>query len=226
MLPRVGRTKNRTIDGNLRRSPLSNVSGTGASRGRVERGVEIKINLGILLFLGLVWGALSWAEPGAALDPHAEQTQSLRVLEDRFAHDHGNAALAQDLADAYLDLDRPEFAVATLTAAEPDVMTDPGVEHRLARAYERIGRVDDALGTAEVALSQCGRSLGTRDASSVTPIPPRGCTERLYASLQMHRDALARMHAWGVTDPRTDPRAARAYGLAVRAARIMSASAQ
>ncbi len=188
--------------------------------------MEIKINLGILLFLCLVWGSLSWAEPGAALDPHAAQTQSLRVLEDRFAHDHGNAALAQDLADAYLDLNRPEFAVATLTAAEPDVLMDPAVEHRLARAYERTGRVTDALGTAQVALSQCGRSLGTGDSSSVTPIPPRGCTERLYAALQMHRDALARMHAWGVTDPNTDPRAPRAYGLAVRAARIMSASAE
>lgn len=188
--------------------------------------MEIKVNLGILLFLVLVWGSLSWAEPGAALDPQAEQTRSLRVLEDRFAHDHGNAALAQDLADAYLDLDAPEFAVATLTAAEPDVMTDPGVEHRLARAYERMGRVPDALGTAEVALAQCGRSLGTGESSSVTPIPARTCTERLYASLQMHRDALARMYAWGVTDPRTDPRAPRAYGLAVRAARIMSASAQ
>ncbi len=188
--------------------------------------MEIKVNLGILLFLGLVWGSLSWTQPGAALDPQAEQTQSLRVLEDRFAHEHGNAQLAQDLADAYLDLDRPQFAIATLTAAEPDVMTDPGVEHRLARAYEQSGRVDDALGTAEVALAQCGRSLGTEQSSSVTPIPARGCTERLYASLSMHRDALARMHAWGVTDPRTDSRAPRAYGLAVRAARIMSASAQ
>lgn len=187
--------------------------------------MEIKINVGILLFLGLVWGALSWTQPGAALDPHAEQTRSLRVLEDRFAHDHGNAALAQDLADAYLDLDRPEFAVATLSAAEPDVLTDPGVEHRLARAYERIGRVDDALATSEVALAQCARSLGTDESSSVTPIPARGCSERLYAALEMHRDALARMHAWGVTDPRTDPRAPHAYGLAVRAARILTTTA-
>ena len=76
--------------------------------------MEVKINLGILVFLALVWGGLSWAEPGAALDPHAEQTRSLGDLEDRFARDHGNAALAQSLADAYLDLDRPEFAVATL----------------------------------------------------------------------------------------------------------------
>jgi hypothetical protein len=188
--------------------------------------VEIKVNVGILLFLVLVWGSLSWTQPGAALDPHAEQTRSLRLLEDRFAHDHGNAALAQDLADAYLDLDRPEFAVATLTAAEPDVMTDPGVEHRLARAYERMGRVADAYNTAEVALAQCGRVLGTDEGSSVTPIPARGCTERLYAALTMHRDALARMQAWGVTDPRTDPRAPRAYAFAVRAVRIVSASAQ
>jgi hypothetical protein len=34
------------------------------------------------------------------------------------------------------------------------------------------------------------------------------------------------MHAWGVTDPRTDARADRAYGMAVRAARLVSASAE
>ena len=188
--------------------------------------MEIKVNLGFLVFLLLVWGSLSWAEPSAALDPHAEQTRSLRELEDRFAHDHGNAALAQDLADAYLDLDRPEFAVATLTAAEPDVMTDPGVEHRLARAYERVGRIDDALAVTRAAYAQCARSIGTDEGSSVTPIPARGCTERLYAALQMHRDALARMQAWGVTDTRNDPRASLAYGLAVRAVRVVSASAR
>lgn len=187
--------------------------------------MEVKVNLGILVFLALVWGGLSWAEPGAALDPHAEQTRSLGDLEDRFARDHGNAALAQSLADAYLDLDRPEFAVATLAAAEPDVLDDPGVAHRLARAYERTGRVDDALATAQMAYARCARALGTDDGSAVTEIPARGCTERLYVSLQMHRDALARMHAWGVTDPRTDSRAQLAYGLSVRAVRIVSASA-
>ncbi|MFO0686724.1 MAG: hypothetical protein U0234_31975 [Sandaracinus sp.] len=188
--------------------------------------MEIKLNVGILLVLCFIWAGLTWAEPSAALDPNAEATRSLAQLEDRFAHDHGNAALAEALADAYLDLDHPEFAVATLTAAEPDVMNDPGVEHRLARAYERTGRVDDALSVAEVALSQCARSLGTAEGSSVTAVPARGCTERLYASLSMHRDALARMRAWGVTDPRFDGRAALAYRIAVRSARIVSASAE
>lgn len=205
---------------------LSNADQARPAHRKRDQAVEIKLNVGILAFLVLIWGSLSWTTPGAALDPHAEQTRSLGALEDRFAHDHGNAALAQDLADAYLDLDRPQFAIATLTAAEPDVMTDPGVEHRLARAYEQTGRVTDALGTAEVALAQCARSLGTDESSSVTPVPARGCTERLYASLQMHRDALARMQAWGVTDPRTDSRTTLAYGLAVRSVRIVSASAQ
>ncbi len=188
--------------------------------------MEIKINLGILVALGLVWAALTLAEPGAALDQTAETTRTLGALEDRFAHDHGDVALAEQLADAYLELDRPELAVATLSRADADVLADPGVGHRLARAFERTARVDDALSTAEVALARCGRSLGSGDASAVTPIPERECTERLYAALEMHRGALARMRAWGVTDPRIDPRASRAYGLAVRAARIMSASAQ
>ncbi len=188
--------------------------------------MEIQINLGILLALGLIWGSLTLAEPGAAMDQTAPATRSLVTLEDRFAHDHADTALAEELADAYLDLDRPALAVATLTRADAEVLADPGVAHRLARAFERTARVEDALSTAEVALARCGRSLGSEGASSVTAIPERECTERLYAALEMHRDALARMHAWGVTDPRTDPRTSRAYGLAVRAARIMSASAQ
>jgi hypothetical protein len=188
--------------------------------------MEIKINLGILAALVLIWASLTLAEPGAALDQSAETTRTLASLEDRFARDHADTALAEDLADAYLELDHPELAVATLTRADAEVLADPGVAHRLSRAFERTGRVDDALSTAEVALARCGRSLGSDDASSVTPIPERECSERLYAALEMHRDALSRMHAWGVTDPRTDPRGARAYGLAVRAARIMSASAQ
>ena len=188
--------------------------------------MEIKINVGILVALAFIWASLTLAEPGAALDQTAETTRSLASLEDRFAHDRADTALAQDLADAYLDLNRPALAVATLSRADAAVLADPGVAHRLSSAYERTARVEDALATAEVALARCGRSLGSEDASSVTAIPERACSERLYAALEMHRDALARMHAWGVTDPTTDPRTSRAYGLAVRAARIMSASAQ
>ena len=188
--------------------------------------MEVKVNLGILAVLGVVWVSLTLAEPTAAMDPASEATRALTELEDRFAADRDDPALAAQLADVYLDLDRPELAIAALSVAEADVVSDPGVAHRLARAYEQTSRLEDALATAESALARCGRAIGTRDASSLTPIPERGCSERTYASLEMHHAALARMHAWGVTDPRRDPRAHRAYALSVRAARIVSASAQ
>ncbi|UJR82018.1 hypothetical protein [Sandaracinus amylolyticus] len=186
--------------------------------------MEAKLNVGILCTLALAWASLTLAEPSSAMDPHAELTRDLADMEDRFARDREDPALAEHLADAYLDLDRPDLAVATLSTADASVQADPAVAHRLARAYEQSGRVADALATAELAAARCARSIGTADSSSVTPIPERSCSERTYAALSMHRNALSRMHAWGVTDPRTDSRAQLAYSLSVRAARILSAS--
>jgi hypothetical protein len=188
--------------------------------------MEAKLNVGILCALGLTWATLTLAEPSAALDPQLTSTRDLARMEDAFADDRGDAVLAEQLAHTYLELDRPDLAVATLSAADPDVQTDPAVAHRLARAYEMTGRVGDALATAELALARCARAIGTEDSSAVTPLPARDCPERTYAALEMHRNALARMHAWGVTDPRTDERAELAYTLSVRAARILSASAE
>ena len=187
--------------------------------------MEAKVNVGILCVLGITWASLTLAEPTAALDPAAASTRELVEMEDRFARDRSDAGLAERLADASLGLERPDLAVATLSAASADVQGDPAVAHRLARAYEQTGRVADALATADIALARCARAIGTADASSVTPLPARDCTERTYVSLEMHRSALARMHAWGITDPRTDPRAELAYSLSVRAARIVSATA-
>lgn len=187
--------------------------------------MEAKLNVGILCALGLVWATLTLAEPSAALDPRAETTRELASMEDRFARDRDDAVLAEQLADAYLDLERPDLAVVALSAAGTDVQADPAVAHRLARAYEQTGRVSDALATAELALARCGRAIGTSGSSVVTPVPARSCSERTYVSLEMHRSALARMDAWGITDPRTDSRTRLAYSLSVRAARILSASA-
>ena len=182
--------------------------------------MEAKLNLGILGALVGCWATLTLAEPTAALDPASAATSRLASLEDRFARDRGNLALGEELADTYLELDRADLAVAVLSTAEPDVLDDPGVAHRLARAYERSGRLEDALGTAEAALRRCARSLGTARAATTTAPPVRSCSERTYASLDLHVAALGRMRAWGVTDPRTDERAQLAYALSVRAARI------
>lgn len=188
--------------------------------------MEAKVNVGILCALGVAWATLTLAEPSAALDPAAASTRELADMEDRFALDRDDPALAEQLADAYLALDRADLAVATLSAASPAVHDDPAVAHRLARAFEQSGRLADAVATADTALARCARSIGTSTSSSVTPIPERGCNERTYVSLEMHRQALGRMQAWGITDPRTDPRARLAYTLSVRAARILSASAE
>jgi len=187
--------------------------------------MEAKLNLGILFTVSSMWATMTWVEPSAALDPTAESTRRLAALEDRFARDRDDVELAEGLAKAYVDLDRADLAVATLSAAPAGVRTDPGVAHLLARAYEQTGRVSDALATAELALARCARAIGTADGSAVTPLPARPCSERTYAALEMHRNALARMQAWGVTDPRTDDRARLAYALAVRTARILSATA-
>jgi hypothetical protein len=186
--------------------------------------MEVKLNFGILVVLAVIWATLTRAEPSAALDPRLEETEHLARLEDEFARARGDLALAEDLAEAYLAIDRADLVIATLTSAPTEVQSDPAIAHRLARAFEFSGRVADALATAELALARCGRALGTSDSSTLTPVPNRHCGERTYASLEVHRNALSRMHAWGVSDPRTDSRGQLAYSLSIRAARILTAS--
>src|SRR5262249_17190935 len=90
-------------------------------RTRAGGAMEAKLNVGILCAIGISWATLTLAEPSAALDPRAGSTRDLAGMEDAFAHDRGDPALAESLADAYLDLDRADLAVATLTAADTDV---------------------------------------------------------------------------------------------------------
>jgi predicted Zn-dependent protease len=186
--------------------------------------MEIKLNLAILAALAVIWGSLSLVEAEDALDPRDARTHALLELEDAYATRRDDPALAEELARAYLEGDRPELAVAALSSATPSVLDDPAVGHQLSRAYERSGRVPDALATASTALARCARSLGSSHSNAVTAIPARRCSERTYSSIDVHQAALRRMVEWGVTDPRRDPRTARAYGLSVRAARILSAS--
>ncbi len=115
--------------------------------------MEAKLNVGILCALGLAWATLTLAEPSAALDPAAESTRHLASMEDRFARDRDDAALAEALGDAYLAIDRADLAVAALSTAGAEVQGDPAVAHRLARAYEQTGRVADARAAAELAVA-------------------------------------------------------------------------
>ncbi len=186
--------------------------------------MEIRLNLVLLGVLGLTWLAMTPADPVAALDPDSAETRELAMLEDQFAQHPSDVLLARHLASRYLELDRPGLAIAALRAADPAVLEDPTVAHRLAQAYEHTGRLLDAVATAELALARCGRYLGTGDAAPVSPMPTYVCDARDYALLDLHRNALSHMVRWGVSDPDHDPRRVVAYDIAQR--RVSIASAQ
>jgi hypothetical protein len=186
--------------------------------------MELRINVVLLSLLACAWAGLSVSEPVAALEPGAPETRALASLEDEFAAHPGDLRLARALSAAYLDVGRPGLAVATLRAADPTLLEDPTLAHRLAQAYERSGRVLDALATADLALQRCARALGSDDASHATPVPRFGCSERTYASLDVHRSALGHMVRWGVAEPASDSRTAKAYRLATRSATLAVAT--
>lgn len=178
--------------------------------------MELRLNLVLMVVLGLLWMGLRTTTPSSLL-PDVDHA-GLAALEDAFAHDNGNAKLVAQLADAYLEAEQPALAVVVLRSAKPGTLQQPKLSHRLARAYEDSGRLLDALATADLALARCGRVLGSTQAH--TPTPSFDCTERTYATLDMHKSALSRMVRWGVVDPRIDPRARRAYQLSLRRARV------
>lgn len=188
--------------------------------------MEIRVNLVLLGVLAFTWGGVTLAEPAAALDPAHRSTDELAILEDAFAADRGDLELAAELADHYLALHQSQVAIASLSASPPEIREDPAILHRLAQAYEQTGRVGDALRTAHLAVARCARALGTGGASALTPLPARSCSERTYVALEMHATALSHMARWGVTDTRRDLRAQQAYAMALRSARILSASVE
>lgn len=180
-----------------------------------------KMNAAMLIALATGWGAMTYGAPTCVLEPEQSFTAGLAELEDAFAQEPGNVALAQELALRYLELERPGLAVAALRSGDARVIEHPGVAHRLAQAYERSGRVLDAYATADVALARCDRSLGR---STGTPMPEFRCDARQYAILSMHRTALRYLKDWGVSRPEADPRTADAYLFAQRRARIAIAA--
>lgn len=182
--------------------------------------MELKINAALLAVLGLAWGSLTARTPLAPLDPSATHpgVHELARLEDQVARDPDDPLRVRRLAEAYLDMHRPGLAVAVLRAADPELLRRPRIAHRLAEAYERSGRVQDALATADLALRRCARALGT--SPSATPVPEHGCDARAHAVLTVHRNALVHLVAWGVDWPAQDPRTADAYARATRRARL------
>jgi hypothetical protein len=185
--------------------------------------MEIRLSLALLgLLAGIAWG-LAARTPAPALDPGAPATRELSALEDQFAAAHDDLGVARRLASEYLRLDAPALAIGVVRMASPELVTDPILTHRLAQAYEAVGRLDDALATASVARARCLRAVGSVDAVPGLMTPSRfDCTPGALVALEQHEQALVQMLRWGVTDARRDPRARLARGLAERRAKIAS----
>lgn len=184
--------------------------------------MEIRLSLVLLVVLVVTGSALSASGPSALVDPVSLEARQLSQLEDAASAARGDLALTQRLAATYLRLGHPGLAITAVRAAPAEVGRDPVLTHRLAQAYEASGRVEDALGTAELALARC-KCVAAR--SELCEQPSR-CTASTVAALEMHQDALMMLTRWGVSDPRHDTRTALAYRLAQRTARIASLALQ
>jgi hypothetical protein len=177
---------------------------------------EIRLNAALIAIAGLFWLSL-YAHAPLPVASRADMAH-LTQLEDAFNRDPDNLGALVALSEAYLESAHPQLAVALVRSASTELLEEPAVTHQLATAYEHSGRLLDALATADLALARCARVLG---GSAVLPVLPRyTCSERTLAKLDTHKSALERMVRWGIIDPRVDPRAQRAYDLALRRARI------
>lgn len=178
--------------------------------------MEIRVNLVLIAFVAMVWLGLYAHAPSRLGEPL--EMARVSALEDEAARHPSDAAALVALSDAYLTRGYPLLAITAIRAGEARLLEEPEVAHQLARAYEYSGRLLDALATADLALTRCARVLGAKPFD--TAVPRFVCDERTLAKLDTHKGALARMVQWGVVDPRVDPRAQRAYELALRRARI------
>ena len=170
--------------------------------------MEIRLSvvlLGLLLFAG---AALSASSPRAVFDPNLGEARELAELEDAASQHRHDLELTRRLAATYLRLGQPGLTIATVRGAPAELGRDPLLTHRLSQAYEASGRVDDALGTAQLARARCEGQPS--------------CTPATQAALEMHEEALAMLVRWGVQEPRRDGRTGLAYRLAQRTARIAS----
>ena len=184
--------------------------------------MEIRLSLALLALLGGIAFSLVATTPVPALDPRTGSARELAALEDAFAAAHDDLEGARRLSAEYLRLGQPALAIGVVRSASPALATDPMLTHRLAQAYEAVGRLEDALATASVARARCSRAIGSADTSFAAAPARFSCTPGALVALEQHEQALDQMLRWGVSDPRHDPRARLAHGLAERRARIAS----
>jgi hypothetical protein len=184
--------------------------------------MEIRLSLGLLALLGIMAFGLTVRAPEVVPASRGEAGHELAELEDAFATAHDNLALAQRLSASYLRLGEPALAIGVVRSVSPDLVTDPILTHRLAQAYEAVGRLDDAVATAAVAHARCLRAVGSSDALAASAPPRFSCSPSALVALEQHAQALSYMLRWGVTDPRHDPRRREAFRLAERRVGIAS----
>ena len=183
--------------------------------------MEIRLSLALLAVLALIALSLTARSPLAALPPDGPYATELSELEDALAADPADVQVARRLAGEYLRLGRPAFALGVVRAVRPDRMADPLLTHRLAQAYEALGRLDDAAITASVAHARCERVLAGPE-PLLAPPDPLHCSAAALVALEQHEQALLQMIRWGVNDPRTDPRARVAHRTSELVVRIAS----
>jgi hypothetical protein len=183
--------------------------------------MEIRLSLALLALLALIALGLTAGRPLASLPPDAPYAAELSDLEDGLAANPADVQVARRLAGEYLRLGRPAFALGVVRAVRPDLVVDPLLTHRLAQAYEALGRLDDAAITASVAHARCLRALGGPQ-PLLAPPDPLHCSPATLVALEQHEQTLLQMVRWGVNDPRSDPRARLAHRTAERVVRIAS----
>lgn len=171
--------------------------------------MEAQVSATLFAVLTIGWIGLTAVAP-KPVAPH-EGLSALSALETAFSEDPHNVVTASRLAATYIELRRPALAIALIRSVGPRLLDDPQLSHQLARAYEAVDRIPDALGTANLAFARCARAIDS------------SCSEGTLASLERHRNALGHMNAWGVQDTR-DHRTALAYQIAERRVSLASFS--
>jgi tetratricopeptide (TPR) repeat protein len=186
--------------------------------------MEIRLSLAMLTLLGGVLWGLTPRAPVASLAPQGEPARALSALEDAFSSRHDDIKLARQLAATYERLDQPALVIGVVREVAPQLVADAVLTHRLAHAYEAMGRLDDALATAKLAHARCLRALHSSEAAMIEAPARFDCSAALLVALEQHEAALAQMALWGVSDVQHDSRANLARALALRCARIASNS--
>jgi hypothetical protein len=183
---------------------------------------EIRLSVAMVLLLGGVLFSMRAVPAHTELAAEPAVAHALADLEDEFAQHPNDVVLGRELAREYLRLDRPALVIAAVLSVDPGRRADPLLTHWLARAYERSGRMHDAVATAHLAVMRCAEAAGSSRVFSVGESSDATCNQGTLVRLEMHANALAMMSRWGVQDARTDQRAKLAYQLAERTVSIAS----